>query len=102
MKDDSRSSTKNISISFELFPPKTEEGHQKLLGTIQELCDLKPTFISCTYGAGGSSRGRTLEIVEHIQKTHHIPAVAHLTCVLHTKDEIKAILEDMKNRGIHH
>ncbi len=88
------------SISFELFPPKTEEGYNKLLETITRLANFKPNFISCTYGAGGSSRGKTLDIVEHIQKAHHIPAVAHLTCVLHTKDEIKAILEDMKRRGI--
>ncbi len=86
--------------SFELFPPKTEEGHQKLLATIASLAQLKPKFFSCTYGAGGSSRGKTLDIVQYIQETHGIPAMAHLTCVLHTKDEIKAILQDMKNRGI--
>lgn len=91
-----------FTISFELFPPKTEEGYQKLLTTIKELCAFKPNFISCTYGAGGGSREKTLDIVEHIKKTHQIAAVAHLTCVLHTKDEIKSILEDMKNRGIRH
>ena len=89
-----------FTYSFELFPPKTEEGHQKLIDTIAKLYELKPKFFSCTYGAGGSSRGKTLDIVEHIQKSHHIPAMAHLTCVLHTRDEIKAILQDMKNRGI--
>src|SRR5438067_1865649 len=90
------------TISFELFPPKTDEGYQKLLGTIGQLCDLKPNFISCTYGAGGGSREKTLDIVEHIQKQHHTTSVAHLTCVLHTKEEIKSILEDMKRRGISH
>ena len=94
--------SKKPSISFELFPPKTEEGHQKLLATISQLCALKPNFISCTYGAGGSSRGKTLDIVEYIQKQHQTTAIAHLTCVLHTKAEIKAILEDMKRRGISH
>ena len=89
-------------LSFELFPPKTEEGYQKLLGTIAQLCALKPNFISCTYGAGGGSRDKTLDIVQHIQDTHGITAVAHLTCVLHTKQEIKAILEDMKKRKISH
>ncbi|MDO8675097.1 MAG: methylenetetrahydrofolate reductase [NAD(P)H] [Candidatus Omnitrophota bacterium] len=87
-------------ISFELFPPKTPEGYEKLLATIAQLCALKPDFISCTYGAGGGSRDKTLDIVEHIQKTHGVAAVAHLTCVLHTRDEIKAILQDMKRRGI--
>ena len=86
--------------SFELFPPKTPEGYLKLLDTIHQLADLKPDFISCTYGAGGGSREKTLDIVEHIQKKHNITAVAHLTCVLHTKDEIKTILQEMKRRKI--
>ncbi len=89
------------SISFELFPPKTEEGYQKLLATIEQLCALKPDFISCTYGAGGGSREKTLDIVEHIQTQWGIKAVAHLTCVLHTKDEILNILQEMKRRHIH-
>ena len=88
------------TFSFELFPPKTEEGYIKLLNTIHRLCDLKPDFISCTYGAGGGSREKTLDIVEHIQKHHHIQSVAHLTCVLHTKNEIKNILTEMNRRGI--
>ena len=88
------------SFSFELFPPKTPEGYVKLQETIRQMVELKPDFFSCTYGAGGGSRGKTLDIVESIQNTHQIPAVAHLTCVLHTKDEIKAILEEMKHRSI--
>ena len=91
---------KKQTFSFELFPPKTEEGYLKLINTIHLLCDLKPDFISCTYGAGGGSREKTLEIVEHIQIHHHVSSVAHLTCVLHTKDEIKKILTEMKQRGI--
>ena len=82
---------KKPTFSFELFPPKTEEGYGKLLNTIHMLSALKPDFISCTYGAGGGSREKTLDIVEHIQNHHHIPSVAHLTCVLHTKNEIKDI-----------
>ncbi len=89
-----------VTFSLELFPPKTEEGYQKLLNTLETLCDLKPDFISCTYGAGGGSREKTLDIVEHIQKHHQVASVAHLTCVLHTIQEIKDILNDMKNRGI--
>ncbi len=91
-----------VTFSFELFPPKTEEGYSKLLSAISKFCELKPNFFSCTYGAGGGSRGKTLDIVEHIQKVHHVPTTAHLTCVLHTKDEIKVILQEMKNRGIDH
>ena len=92
--------TKERTFSFELFPPKTEEGFQKLLGTIEQLCTLKPDFISCTYGAGGGSRDKTFDIVELIQKKHGVISVAHLTCVLHTKEEIKNILVNIKDRGV--
>ncbi len=88
------------TFSFELFPPKTEEGYKKLLATIPLLCALGPDFISCTYGAGGGSREKTLDIVAHIQNDLHVASVAHLTCVLHTKKEIKDILNEMKRRGI--
>jgi methylenetetrahydrofolate reductase (NADPH) len=91
---------KRVTFSFELFPPKTEEGYVKLLDTLHQLVELQPDFISCTYGAGGGSREKTLDIVEHIQNHHRIDSVAHLTCVMHTKDEIKAILTEMKKRGI--
>jgi methylenetetrahydrofolate reductase (NADPH) len=91
---------KRLTFSFELFPPKTEEGYVKLLNTIHELGSLSPDFISCTYGAGGGNRDKTLDIVQHIQNHHQIAAVAHLTCVLHTKNEIKDILNQMKRRGI--
>ena len=91
---------KSRTFSFELFPPKTPEGYEKLLHTIAQLCKLKPDFISCTYGAGGGNRDKTLQIVEHIQKKHQTVGVAHLTCVLHTKDEIKTILTQIKNCGI--
>lgn len=88
------------TVSFELFPPKTDEGYAKLLSTIEQLCGLKPDFFSVTYGAGGGSRDKTLDIVQHVQNRHGISGVAHLTCVLHTKSEIKRILEDMSSRGI--
>jgi methylenetetrahydrofolate reductase (NADPH) len=86
--------------SFELFPPKTEQGSKNLLYTIEELCKLKPDFISCTYGAGGGNRDKTFDIVQHIQEKHQTVGLAHLTCVLHTKEEIKNILNDVQSRGI--
>lgn len=92
---------KERAYSFELFPPKTEQGHQKLLETIGQLSILKPDFISVTYGAGGGSREKTLDIVDHIQKEYKIFGVAHLTCVCHTKEEIKAIVNEIKSLGIH-
>ncbi len=92
--------TKKQTFSFELFPPKTETGYDNLLSTIKDFSAFKPDFISCTYGAGGGSREKTFDIVELIQKDFSIPTLAHLTCVLHTKDEIKKIIEDIKSRGV--
>ena len=91
---------KKQTFSFEFFPPKTEEGYQNLLKTISELSLLTPDFMTCTYGAGGGNRDKTFDIVEHIQKKYGIIGVAHLTCVLHTRDEMKTILENIKSRGI--
>ena len=87
-------------FSIELFPPKTDKGYDNLKATISEMAALAPDFFSCTYGAGGGSRDKTLDIVEFIQNTHGIPAMAHLTCVLHTKEEIRAIVSGMKSRGV--
>lgn len=91
---------KQQTFSFELFPPRTEQGYANLMALLADLCLLQPDFISCTYGAGGGNRAKTLDIVEHIQKKHHVTALAHLTCVLHTKAEIKTILEDIRRRGV--
>lgn len=88
------------TFSFELFPPKTENASTQLVKTIADLALLKPDFISCTYGAGGGSREKTFDIVEHIQTQHDIPGVAHLTCVCHTKEEIRNILTEIKRRGL--
>ncbi len=92
--------SKEKTFSFELFPPKTESGFAQLRETISALAALNPDFISCTYGAGGGSRDKTFDIVEHIQTGHQIPGVAHLTCVCHTKEEIKNILAGIKSRGL--
>jgi len=91
---------KEKTFSFEFFPPKTEQGYQKLLETISLLTELKPDFISVTYGAGGGNRDKTIEIVDYVQKNHRISGMAHLTCVLHTKDEIKTIVDDIQRHGI--
>lgn len=92
--------SKEKTFSFELFPPKTESGFAQLRETISALAALNPDFISCTYGAGGGSRDKTFDIVEHIQTGHQIPGVAHLTCVCHTKEEIKNILTEIKGRNL--
>ena len=88
-------------ISFEFFPTKTEEGERVLLEkTIPTLMQLKPDFCSVTYGAGGSTRDKTLTIVDRIQRQHVLTTMAHLTCVNATKEEISAYLTEARSRGI--
>lgn len=88
-------------ISFEFFPPKTEEGDRNLLEkTIPALLQTKPDFCSVTYGAGGSTRDKTLMIVDRIQKQHGLTAVAHLTCVCATREEISSLLEQIRSLGV--
>ena len=88
-------------ISFEFFPPKTDEGDRNLLEkTIPALMTLKPDFCSVTYGAGGSTRDKTLTIVERIQNEHGLTAMSHLTCVNSTKEQLGEVLADAKKRGI--
>src|SRR6266481_2579647 len=88
-------------VSFEFFPPKTVEGDRNLLEkTIPALMLLKPDFCSVTYGAGGSTRDKTLMIVESIQREHGLTAVAHLTCVCATRDEIRDLLGQIRALGV--
>lgn len=88
-------------ISFEFFPPKTEEGDRSLLEkTIPALMQLKPDFCSVTYGAGGSTREKTLDIVARIQNEHQLTAMAHLTCVNATREQLGEVLQEAKARGI--
>jgi methylenetetrahydrofolate reductase (NADPH) len=88
------------TISFEYFPPKTDAGFAQLYQTIAELHAIKPSYVSVTYGAGGSTREKTVELVERIQREQKIRSMAHLTCVGHTADEIGSILDDLWNSGI--
>lgn len=88
------------TFSIEFFPPKTDAGYESLKKLITDLAAAGPDFMTCTYGAGGGSRDKTLDIVQYIQEKTGIPGVAHLTCVLHTREEIKGILEEIRSRGI--
>src|SRR5205823_14129407 len=93
--------TKQPVISFEFFPPKTEEGDRNLLEkTIPALLQLKPDYCSVTYGAGGSTRDKTLMIVDRIQRQHNLTAMAHLTCVNSTVDQLRDVLTEAKRLGI--
>jgi methylenetetrahydrofolate reductase (NADPH) len=85
------------AISFEFFPPKTDEGDRALFEKhIPALLTAHPDFCSVTYGAGGSTREKTLAIVDRIQREHKLPALAHLTCVNHTREEVRALLEKIR------
>ncbi len=88
-------------VSFEFFPPRTEEGDRTLLQkTIPALIQLKPDYCSVTYGAGGSTRDKTLMIVDRIQREHGLTAMSHLTCVNATAEELRAVLQQAKTLGI--
>jgi len=87
-------------FSFEFFPPKTEEGEARLYETVRELKGLAPAFVSVTYGAMGTTRQNTLRIVRKIKKEIGIEAAAHLTCVGHSREEIHAVLAELKAAGI--
>ncbi|HVW85648.1 MAG TPA: methylenetetrahydrofolate reductase [NAD(P)H] [Bryobacteraceae bacterium] len=88
------------SISFEFFPPRSNEAAAQLERTIAELGALTPTFISVTYGAGGSTREKTIEIVSRIRKGAGIEAMAHLTCVGSTREELCAVLQRLTEAGV--
>ena len=88
------------AVSFEFFPPKTDAGFAALFQTIDELKPLDPSYVSVTYGAGGSTRSKTLELTERIQRELSIRSMAHLTCVGHTQDELATILDDLWNAGV--
>jgi methylenetetrahydrofolate reductase (NADPH) len=88
------------SISFEFFPPKSDEAAAQLERTIAELGALRPGFISVTWGAGGSTREKTIEIVSRIREGAGIEAMAHLTCVGATRDELASVLRRLEAAGI--
>lgn len=89
-----------ITFSFEFFPPKSEEDSEKLFATISDLMPLKPAYVSVTYGAGGSTRDRTHNLVVRIQKETDLTVVSHLTCVGSSKEEIKAILDKYQQNNV--
>jgi methylenetetrahydrofolate reductase (NADPH) len=88
------------TISFEFFPPKTDEGFEDLFGAIEALRPLAPDYVSVTYGAGGSTRRKTVDLVTRIKNEIGIEAMAHLTCVGSTREEIAEVLETLEKGGI--
>jgi len=91
---------KEKTFSFEYFPPKTQKGLDKLYETAEELNRFAPDFVSVTYGAGGSSRGATMEICAEIQKRFDLTVMHHFTCVGHSQEELKGIINQMRENNI--
>jgi len=89
-----------FGLSFELFPPKTAAGEDALWRNLAELMTFQPSFVTCTYGAGGSTRDKTLEIVTEVQRRHGCAVASHLTCVGSTADQLRSYLAAAKDRGI--
>ncbi len=89
-----------FGLSYELFPPKTEQGISQLFRHLNDLVAFEPDFITCTYGAGGSTRGSTLDIVTRVRNDLGFPVASHLTCVGSTVDELRNYLREATDRGI--
>jgi methylenetetrahydrofolate reductase (NADPH) len=87
-------------FSFEFFPPKSPEGEERLLETLGELRSLSPAFVSVTYGAGGSTRDKTIEVVSRIKDEFALEAMAHLTCVNATVDDLRGTLDEMRDANV--
>lgn len=92
--------TGELGLSFELFPPKTTAGDAGLIKHVEHLLTFQPNFITCTYGAGGSTRHKTLEVVVRVKKQFHIPVASHLTCVGSTTDQLRAFLRDAQANNV--
>jgi methylenetetrahydrofolate reductase (NADPH) len=88
------------AFSFEFLPPKTPQGERNLYAALAELKTLDPSFVSVTYGAGGSTREKTIEIVKRIREEYGLEAMAHFTCVCATVDELHSTLREMRDAGI--
>ncbi len=88
------------TLSFEFFPPKNERAWYTLEDTIDQLTPLGPDFVSVTYGAGGGTRAKTREVVEHLLRAHRVPTMAHLTCVNATRSDLEGLLDEYAAAGI--
>lgn len=88
------------TLSFEVFPPKTETSFESVKAATEEIAELKPAFMSVTYGAGGGTSKYTLDIAENIKNIHGVPTLAHLTCVSSTKETVRQKIKEIEKAGI--
>ena len=93
-------SKEKLTMSFEVFPPKTETSFESVKAATEEIAKLKPAFMSVTYGAGGGTSKYTLDIAKNIKELYGVPTLAHLTCVSSTKDTVKQKIQAIKEAGI--
>jgi methylenetetrahydrofolate reductase (NADPH) len=89
-----------FGLSFELFPPKTPESEATMWRTVDELMAFEPSMITCTYGAGGSTRGTTLDVLKGVRSRHGLPVASHLTCVGSSVDELRDYLREAESLGV--
>lgn len=89
-----------LSLSFEVFPPKTQSGFESIKSAIEEIAELKPAFMSVTYGAGGGTSEYTLDIAKSIKEKYGVPTLAHLTCVSSTKETVNKKIKEIEAAGI--
>jgi methylenetetrahydrofolate reductase (NADPH) len=92
----------SITVSFEFFPPKPGEAEQSFWNTIAKLVAVRPHFVSVTYGAGGTTRGRTLDTIARLRRETALKPAGHLTCVGASKDEVNAVIAEYKEAGVGH
>ena len=93
---------RKVAISCELFPPKTAQGDESLLRNVAKLMERQPSFVTCTYGAGGSTRDKTLDVVQAVKRDFSVPVAAHLTCVGSSVNQLRQYLRDAQARGVDH
>ena len=91
-----------FGLSFELFPPKREAGLATLSGHVCRLMEFQPSFITCTYGAGGSTRDKTLRVVDLVKRQFQVPVASHLTCVGSNVDQLREFLREADGKGVDH
>ncbi|MCU0959148.1 MAG: methylenetetrahydrofolate reductase [NAD(P)H] [Pirellulaceae bacterium] len=89
-----------FGLSFELYPPRTRAGEQALFRHVRELVACQPDFLTCTYGAGGSTRTKTLDVVSEVRRAFSVPVAAHLTCVDSSVDQLRAYLDAARAAGV--
>ncbi|MBQ2389089.1 MAG: methylenetetrahydrofolate reductase [Clostridia bacterium] len=92
--------SQQLSLSFEVFPPKTETAFESVKEATEEIAKLKPAFMSVTYGAGGGTSKYTLDIAQNIKELYGVPTLAHLTCVSSTQETVRKKIEQIKAAGI--